>query len=210
MEYTVEELGRKEETDYGKEYRPKRNVKVIKKDGTKEVFNVQKVINAVGKSAYRALTRFTDEENRKICSYVIEKVDELESDEIPIPVMHNVVESALEQVKPIVAKSYRDYRNYKQDFVRMLDDVYKKSQSIMYIGDKENSNTDSALVSTKRSLIFNQLNKELYQKFFMTTEEIQAFYQSKGIDTVFQLNPGNHYDHAAERTAAGIAWLLSR
>ena len=174
MEYTVEELGRKEETDYGKEYRPKRNVKVIKKDGTKEVFNVQKVINAVGKSAYRALTRFTDEENRKICSYVIEKVDELESDEIPIPVMHNVVESALEQVKPIVAKSYRDYRNYKQDFVRMLDDVYKKSQSIMYIGDKENSNTDSALVSTKRSLIFNELNKELYKKFFLTVEELQA------------------------------------
>ena len=80
----------------------------------------------------------------------------------------------MEQVKPEVAKSYRDYRNYKQDFVRMLDEVYKKSQSIMYIGDKENSNTDSALVSTKRSLVFNQLNKELYQKFFMTTEELQA------------------------------------
>ena len=42
------------------------------------------------------------------------------------------------------------------------------------------------------------------------TEEIQASYQGKGIDMVFQLNPGNHYDHAAERTAAGIAWLLSR
>ena len=78
--------------------------------------------------------------------------------------MHNIVEAALEQVKPEVAKSYRDYRNYKQDFVKMLDEVYKKSQSIMYIGDKENSNSDSALVSTKRSLIYNQLNKELYQK----------------------------------------------
>ena len=44
----------------------------------------------------------------------------------------------------------------------------------MYIGDKENSNTDSALVSTKRSLIFNELNKELYKKFFLTVEEIQA------------------------------------
>ena len=54
---------------------------------------------------------------------MIEKVDELECSEIPIPVMHNIVESALEEVKPIVAKSYRDYRNYKQDFVRMLDDV---------------------------------------------------------------------------------------
>lgn len=88
--------------------------------------------------------------------------------------MHNIVESALDNTNPLVAKSYRDYRNYKQDFVHMLDEVYKKSQSIMYIGDKENSNTDSALVSTKRSLIFNQLNKELYQKFFLTTEELQA------------------------------------
>ncbi|MCI6666210.1 MAG: anaerobic ribonucleoside-triphosphate reductase [Lachnospiraceae bacterium] len=147
---------------------------MIKKDGTKEDFNIQKVINAVGKSAYRALTKFTDKEKEYICQNVINRINDLEVDEIPIPVMHNIVESALEDVKPIVAKSYRDYRNYKQDFVRMLDDVYKKSQSIMYIGDKENANTDSALVSTKRSLIFNQLNKELYQKFFMTTEEIQA------------------------------------
>ena len=155
-------------------YRPKRDVKVIKKDGSLEAFHVQKVIDAVGKSAYRALTKFTEEEKKHICQYVIDKVDELEEDRIPIPIMHNIVESALEDVKPIVAKSYRDYRNYKQDFVRMMDDVYKKSQSIMYVGDKENANTDSALVSTKRSLIFNQFNKELYQKFFMTTEEIQA------------------------------------
>ncbi len=158
----------------GEAYQTNRPIKVIKKDGSVEAFNVQKVVDAVGKSAYRALTNFTEEERKQICEFVIKKVNELEQDEIPIPIMHNIVESALEQVKPIVAKSYRDYRNYKQDFVRMLDDVYKKSQSIMYVGDKENSNTDSALVSTKRSLIFNQLNKSLYQKFFMTTEEIQA------------------------------------
>ncbi len=173
MSIEVEQVG-EDTTDYGAQFKTKRDVKVVKKDGSKETFNVQKVVNAVGKSAYRALTKFTEEEKRHICQYVVEKVDELEQDEIPIPIMHNIVESALEQVKPIVAKSYRDYRNYKQDFVRMLDEVYKKSQSIMYIGDKENANTDSALVSTKRSLIFNQLNKELYQKFFMTTEEIQA------------------------------------
>ena len=162
------------EINYGEEYKPQREIFVIKKDGSKEAFNVQKVISAVGKSAYRALTKFTEEDERHICQHVLDKVNELESNEVPIPVMHNIVESALEEVKPVVAKSYRDYRNYKQDFVRMLDDVYKKSQSIMYIGDKENANTDSALVATKRSLIFNQLNKELYQKFFLTTEEIQA------------------------------------
>ncbi len=167
-------MNTEEGIDYASLYKPDKPVRMIKKDGTREDFNVQKVVDAVAKSAYRALTKFTDEENAFICQKVVDRVNELGADEIPIPVMHNIVESALEDVKPIVAKSYRDYRNYKQDFVRMLDDVYMKSQSIMYIGDKENANTDSALVSTKRSLIFNQFNKELYQKFFLTTEEIQA------------------------------------
>ena len=36
-------------------------IKVIKKDGTKEEFNVQKVVVAVNKSAYRALVTFTEE-----------------------------------------------------------------------------------------------------------------------------------------------------
>lgn len=149
-------------------------IRVVKKDNTKEEFNVEKIVRAVDKSAQRALITFTPAEHAYICNFVEEKVKSMNKEEIQIYEMHNIVESALEKTNPLVAKSYRDYRNYKQDFVHMLDEVYKKSQSIMYIGDKENSNTDSALVSTKRSLIFNQLNKELYQKFFLTTEELQA------------------------------------
>ena len=149
-------------------------IKVVKKDGTKEDFNVKKVLAAISKSAERAMITFSKAEKNFICEFVEEKAEEMDQELIPIAQMHNIVEGALDKVNPLVAKSYRDYRNYKQDFVRMLDDVYKKSQSIMYIGDKENSNTDSALVSTKRSLIFNELNKSLYQKFFMTVEELQA------------------------------------
>lgn len=147
---------------------------VIKKDNTREEFNVQKVVVAVNKSAQRVLIEFTQEEIDFICRFVEEQAAGMGKEGIMISEMHNIVEGALDRVNPKVAKSYRDYRNYKQDFVEMLDEVYKKSQSIMYIGDKENSNTDSALVSTKRSLIFNQLNKELYKKFFLTTEELQA------------------------------------
>lgn len=150
------------------------NVHVIKKDGTKEVFQPNKIINAVEKSAYRALSPLTDEDKRRILDYVSDYIMNYSREEITVPQMHNLVESALERIRPEIAKSYRDYRNYKTDFVEMINSIYKKAQSIMYIGDKENSNTDSALVSTKRSLIFNQLNKELYQKFFMTIEELQA------------------------------------
>ena len=140
-------------------------IRVIKKDNTLETFNVQKIANAVNKSAERVMIKLTDEDLKNICKYVEEHIKEEKLTLVPIQTMHNLVESALESVNPAVAKSYRDYRNYKQDFVHMLDGVYKKAQSIMYIGDKENANTDSALVATKRSLIFNQLNKELYQKF---------------------------------------------
>ena len=150
------------------------NIKIVKKDGTLEEYNVQKVINAVQKSAARMLVKLTDEEIENICSHVNSSVIAENSDNIDISQMHCIVENALEDVNPKVAKSYRNYRDYKIDFVKMLDKVYQESQRIMYIGDKENSNADSALVSTKRSLIFNQLNKELYKKFFLTVPELQA------------------------------------
>ena len=147
---------------------------VIKKDGTNEEFNVQKIIVAVNKSAARILYKFTDEELKFLCEFAQSKAESLHKEGITIQEMHNIVEGALEAVNPAVAKCYRDYRNYKMDFIHMMDDVYTKSQSIRYIGDKSNANTDSALVATKRSLIFNELNKELYRKFFMTRDELQA------------------------------------
>lgn len=151
-----------------------KNIKIIKKDGTKEEYDVRKVISAVKKSAARMLIEFTEKELSDISNFVDSSVLKMKQEEIEIFTMHCVVENALEVLNPKVASSYRNYRNYKIDFVDMLDKVYQESQKIMYIGDKENSNADSALVSTKRSLIFNQLNKELYKKFFLTVPELQA------------------------------------
>jgi len=147
---------------------------VIKKDGTKEEFDVSKIKRAVNKSASRIMYHFTDEELDQICNFALARAEAVKGNEICIQDMHNIVEGALDAINPNVAKSYRDYRNYKQDFIHMMDDVYTKSQSIRYIGDKSNANTDSALVATKRSLIFNELNKELYRKFFMNRNELQA------------------------------------
>ncbi|MCM1144993.1 MAG: alpha/beta hydrolase-fold protein [Lachnoclostridium sp.] len=42
------------------------------------------------------------------------------------------------------------------------------------------------------------------------TEQIKAFYVQKGIHTVLQMNPGNHYKDVVSRTAAGVAWILER
>ena len=71
----------------------------------------------------------------------------------------------------------------------------KRWPDCMYfsLGDKESKTQNPILKSVQQN-----------------TEEIHAFYQSKSIDTVLQQNPGNHYNHAVERTAAGLCWLLSR
>ena len=108
--------------------------------------------------------------------YVFAKIEETYDDDTDIEIydMHNIVESVLEEDFPLVAKMYKEYRNYKKDFVHMMDNVYEKSQAIRYIGDKSNANTDSALVATKRSLIYNELSSELYKKFFLTHAEKQA------------------------------------
>ena len=151
---------------------------VLKKDGTIEAFDFGKIVKAVSKSASRVMVSFSDEQLSRLEKFVAKSITELKSNtgssEIPIETMHFIVEAALDRVDPDVARSYRDYRNYKQDFVRMLDDVYRKSQAIRYIGDRDNANTDSALVPTQRSLIYNELNSEFYKKFFLTRHEREA------------------------------------
>ncbi|MEG2289605.1 MAG: anaerobic ribonucleoside-triphosphate reductase [Clostridium sp.] len=148
------------------------NIKVIKKDGRKVEFNKNKIINAIRNSAERVIVKLTPGEEEQVIIFVLEYLKDTAS--IEVCRLHNIVEMSLEKVNPLVSKSYREYRNYKKDFTEMLDEVYQKSQKIMYLGDKDNSNTDSALITTKRSLIYSELNKELYNKFSLTTEERQA------------------------------------
>ncbi len=147
---------------------------IIKKDGTIEEYDEQKIINACDKAANRAMIDLSNDDYQIICNAVWDKLVENDLEDTEIYEMHNIVESVLEEHYPMVAKMYKEYRNYKKDFIHMMDKVYEKSQTIRYIGDKNNANTDSALVATKRSLIYNELSGELYKKFFLTLNERQA------------------------------------
>ena len=152
-------------------------MKIVKKDGSHELFNEEKIIKAVKKSAERVMVQLTENQLALICKNVKDLCTtyriENETDYVPVSEVHKMVEKSLSKVDQDVAESYRSYRNYKTDFVQMLDGVYKKTRSIMYLGDKENANVDSTLIATKRSLIAGELSKELYQKFFLTQEEVE-------------------------------------
>lgn len=147
-------------------------MKVIKKDGSEVDFQPEKIISACEKSANRAMYELSAEDKVSLLGKVIELIGN--KDKIHINDLHIVVENALDTIDEKTAKAYRDYRNYKTDFVRIMDNVWKKAKSLEYIGDVSNANTDSTLVATQRSLTFGQLNKEFYQKFFLNQAERDA------------------------------------
>ena len=80
------------------------------------------------------------------------------------------------------------------------------SRNMSFPMSRSAGRTASTSLGDKEAKTRNSVLKTVQEN----TEEIQAFYQSKGIDTVFQLNPGNHFVQGIERTIAGIQWLLRR
>lgn len=144
---------------------------VIKRDGSKQKFDDNKIISAVNKSAERAMIKLTKADYDKLLKIVKQN---LPKDEVNIKELHLMVENALDEVSPQVAKAYRDYRNYKAEFKDILQRVIDVSDGLLNGADHSNANSDSELVTTKRSLIYKALSKELYKNFFLTPEELRA------------------------------------
>lgn len=149
-------------------------IKVIKKDGTIQPFSFDTIKKAVTKSADRAMETLNDNDWKQLEKIVTKHIKERFKDEIKVIDIHRIVEKSLEDINKPTAKSYRDFRNYKTESVEILNEIYKRDHNIRYIGDNENSNSDSTLVSTKRSLIYGEVNKELYKKFFLNVNELDA------------------------------------
>ncbi|SFP99114.1 hypothetical protein SAMN02910358_00421 [Lachnospiraceae bacterium XBB1006] len=82
---------------------------------------------------------------------------------------------------------FPDFVEYTENnkFCRRPDRVY------FSLGDKE-THTRNVLLSAVED----------------KTNEIYRHYKDSGIDTVFELNPGNHFNDADIRLAKGIAWIL--
>lgn len=152
---------------------------VLKKNGTKEVFDSKKIVVAVRKSARRAMVSLSEKEYEYLLAEIDKMIDMRGISEIPIADMHIFVENALARVNPQVAESYRSYRDNMKAFADMLDSCFAKANEIQYDAQAEedknpNANANSTLVSTKRCLIFDVFNKELYRRFFLAKDEIEA------------------------------------
>lgn len=148
-------------------------VNVIKRNGSEQKFDANKIKIAIRKSANRVCVTLTEKEEKQVVDSVRNQLKYQEV-AVPIDTIHNMVEVALDRVNQDVAKSYREYRDNRKQFSSMLDKVYSKKLSLNFIGDRSNANADSALVTTQKAIVYNELNSELYKKFFLTQREERA------------------------------------
>lgn len=148
-------------------------IKILKKDGAIETFNGEKIKRAIRKSANRVCVTLTDKEEKKVVD-TVKKQLQFSMTDVPVSTVHNMVECALDQINPKVSKSYREYRDNKGMWAELTDKVYSKKMSLNFIGDRSNANSDSALVTTQKAIVYNELNSEFYKKFFLTKREERA------------------------------------
>lgn len=148
-------------------------MKLKKKNGTLVDFDGEKIIIAIRKSAERAMVKLTEYEESYVVNEVYSKCKK-EIEPIPISEVHKMVEQALRVIAPVVGEAYANYRNYKITFVSMMDNILKYQQEVLFLGDRSNANTDSALNTTQATLIGNETLKELYNEFFLNAEEQEA------------------------------------
>lgn len=145
-------------------------MKIIKKDGTVEGWNGEKIKEAV----YKAAARVNQYVEPDVLNKLVEKVHSclIIDRDVPTKDLHKEVIYYLKYFGLTdVANSYQEYRDYKNTYAKSFEKVKDEADNVLLLGDRENANFDSSLVSTKGSLIKGYLTKELYRQFYLSKEE---------------------------------------
>lgn len=143
--------------------------KVIKKDGTSEGWDWDKIKVAIDKAKKRANVEVPEWKLWQIEGYIegcLWGKTEATTEEL-----HKLVIDTLNRYSPEVGKAYQEYRDYKNTYAKAFESVKEEADTVLLLGDKENANFDSSLISTKGSLIKGYLTKELYKQFYLSKEE---------------------------------------
>lgn len=143
-------------------------MKVIKKNNTLENWDNSKIVEAIKKAADRLNNTIDTNKSTEIAEYVKSII---KGDLVKTLDLHKIVINALKTFGYFdIAQSYQDYRDYKTSYAKSWEEIKEESDRILYLGDTENANFDSSLISTKRSLIQGALTKELYKNFYLNKE----------------------------------------
>lgn len=143
-------------------------MEILKKDGLTEDWNSEKIILAIMKASERIDFPITRNQAISVSERCRTKVQNL----TPTSKLHSIVINTLQECGfPEIAEAYQEYRDYKNTYAKSWEHLKEDADTIIFLGDRENANFDSSLVSTKGSLIKGTLTKELYNQFYLSKTE---------------------------------------
>lgn len=145
---------------------------VQKKDNSLEAFSSQKIEIAVNKAAARCDKHLDKASIQNIVEGIYRRIKD--SDTVTVAQLHELVIAVLNITgNEDVAKSYAEYRYYKTNYAKTFEKLRQDADDVLRLGDRENANFDSSLVSTKGSLIKGYLTKSLYRQFYLSKRELE-------------------------------------
>ena len=141
---------------------------IIKKDGLYEDWDNEKIISAVLKAAERVNCSISYAQASQVADRCKTKV----SSDTRTLKLHSIVINTLDEMGySEIANAYQEYRDYKNTYAKSWEQLKNDADTIIFLGDRENANFDSSLISTKGSLVKGSLTKELYQQFYLSNTE---------------------------------------
>ena len=157
-------------------------INIIKRDGSLDIFNEEKIINAINKAMIEVDRQlYEDDTSKDIAQEIAEKVKKYPNGSIEVEDIQNWVEDALmASERRDVAKAYIRYR-YKREMVRQSNTT---DQSIRELLDgtndywnNENSNKNAKRVTVQRDYMAGIVSTDISKRFLLSNDIVEAHNQ---------------------------------
>jgi len=140
-------------------------MQIIKRDGRKRKFNSEKIKVAIKKAYedyYKGSTSQFIDEYIFIEPLVLKEIESIETENVDIESIQNIIIKNVKRINMDVAKSYKDYRD-KRERVRVLNHYKKMKKEILDKKSDENSNAnvDENNFSGKELRITESVTKDM-------------------------------------------------
>lgn len=152
-----------------------------KNDRYSEDFNTLKIKRAIELSANRLNRKISDELMNEIVENVIDRLDmylgtlgKKDYIELSVDLIHKFVQETLHDIDKELFEQYSQYVDYKRRFNKSFSNILSSSKKIIYSGDKENANKNSAINSTQKELLSGLISKELMTEYELPLEVARA------------------------------------
>ena len=153
-------------------------MKIIKRNGSEEAFNVEKIINAIRKANNSADTPFlTDEQIIDIADYVEYKCNKIKR-AVSVEEIQDMVEDQLMAKGAFeLARRYVRYR-YNRSLVRKANTTDNRILSLIECNNEEvkqeNSNKNPTVNSVQRDYMAGEVSRDLTRRMLLSPDIVEA------------------------------------